>query len=78
MAKVIALQAFKRAKTISCYLSMPTAEVQTTALISNILADNGTGVFLSCICNALGYSQRQEKNCLFRELHPAKGGRWIS
>ncbi|KAF8556836.1 5-formyltetrahydrofolate cyclo-ligase [Imleria badia] len=49
VAKVIALPAFKHARTISCYLSMPTAEVQTTALISNVLADNGTGPSLSSI-----------------------------
>ncbi|KAN0084100.1 hypothetical protein V8E55_007604 [Tylopilus felleus] len=46
VAKVIALPAFKRAKTVSCYLSMPTAEVQTAALVSNILADKGKKLFV--------------------------------
>jgi len=54
VSKVIALQAFKRAKTVSCYLSMPTAEVQTTALISNILADNGKKLFVPSIASNEG------------------------
>ncbi|KIK93412.1 hypothetical protein PAXRUDRAFT_12677 [Paxillus rubicundulus Ve08.2h10] len=41
VAKILALPAFKSCKTISCYLSMPTAEAQTTALILRILADGG-------------------------------------
>lgn len=45
MARVVALPAFQRAKTVCCYLSMPTAEVQTAALVSTILADTGTGHF---------------------------------
>ncbi|KAI9569870.1 hypothetical protein HD554DRAFT_456716 [Boletus coccyginus] len=55
IAKVIALPAFKRAKTISCYLSMPTAEVQTMALISNILADsNGKKLFVPSLTSKEG------------------------
>ncbi|KAH0826702.1 hypothetical protein J3R83DRAFT_5095 [Lanmaoa asiatica] len=46
IARVIEFPAFKRARTISCYLSMPTAEVQTTALVSSILADNGKRLFV--------------------------------
>jgi 5-formyltetrahydrofolate cyclo-ligase len=37
--KVLSLPAFQECKTISCYLSMPAAEVQTTSLILNILGD---------------------------------------
>ncbi|KAF8137607.1 5-formyltetrahydrofolate cyclo-ligase [Boletus edulis] len=54
VAKVVALPAFKRAKTISCYLSMPTAEVQTGALVANILADSGKKLFVPSLTSKEG------------------------
>lgn len=39
--KVLSLPAFQECKTVSCYLSMPAAEVQTNSLILNILGDLG-------------------------------------
>lgn len=54
LAKVVALPAFKRSKTISCYLSMPTAEVQTAALISNILADDDKKLFVPSLTSKDG------------------------
>lgn len=68
MAKVIALPAFQHSKTISCYLSMPTAEVQTTALISNILADNGMASPPLSPCEAMGYSQKAGKKLFVPSL----------
>ncbi|KAG8216936.1 hypothetical protein J3R82DRAFT_7213 [Butyriboletus roseoflavus] len=55
VAKVVALPAFKRSKTVSCYLSMPTGEVQTTALVSNILADNGKKLFVPSLASKDGH-----------------------
>ncbi|KAG6377348.1 5-formyltetrahydrofolate cyclo-ligase [Boletus reticuloceps] len=54
VAKVVALPAFKHAKTISCYLSMPTAEVQTGALVANILADSGKKLFVPSLTSKEG------------------------
>ncbi|KAG6334713.1 hypothetical protein ID866_4373 [Astraeus odoratus] len=48
-AKVMALPAFQNCRTISCYLSMPTAEVQTTALIMKIIADKSKKLFVPTI-----------------------------
>ncbi|KAI6116210.1 hypothetical protein F5141DRAFT_1000901 [Pisolithus sp. B1] len=49
VAKVMALPAFQSGRTFSCYLSMPTAEVQTTSLIMDILADNRKKLFVPTI-----------------------------
>ncbi|KAG9309949.1 hypothetical protein JVU11DRAFT_9981 [Chiua virens] len=54
VGKVVALPAFQRAKTISCYLSMPTAEVQTMALVSTILADTGKKLFVPSLTSKDG------------------------
>ncbi|KIJ14714.1 hypothetical protein PAXINDRAFT_169614 [Paxillus involutus ATCC 200175] len=55
VAKVLALPAFKACKTISCYLSMPTAEAQTTALILRILADDGKKLFVPSLTSNNGH-----------------------
>ena len=70
MAKVVALPAFKQAKTVSCYLSMPTAEVQTAALISNILADNGMDPLF---CVALWGITRCREETIRSESHIQRG-----
>ncbi|KAI6043990.1 hypothetical protein EDC04DRAFT_500647 [Pisolithus marmoratus] len=48
-AKVMALPAFQNGRTFSCYLSMPTAEVQTTSLIMDILTDKWKKLFVPTI-----------------------------
>ncbi|KAG2363685.1 hypothetical protein BDR07DRAFT_1403588 [Suillus spraguei] len=53
--KVLSLPAFQQCKTVSCYLSMPTAEVQTTSLILNILGDLGKALFVPSITSSDGY-----------------------
>ncbi|KAF9233191.1 hypothetical protein BU15DRAFT_54244 [Melanogaster broomeanus] len=55
VAKVLALPAFKSCKTVCCYLSMPTAEVQTTPLIMNILADDGKKLFVPSLTSKNGH-----------------------
>ncbi|KAG2139363.1 hypothetical protein BD769DRAFT_1350846 [Suillus cothurnatus] len=52
--KVLSLPAFQQCKTVSCYLSMPTAEVQTTSLILNILGDLGKTLFVPSITSNSG------------------------
>ncbi|OAX41630.1 5-formyltetrahydrofolate cyclo-ligase [Rhizopogon vinicolor AM-OR11-026] len=47
--KVLSLPAFQECKTVSCYLSMPAAEVQTTSLISNILGNLKKALFVPSI-----------------------------
>ncbi|KIK25989.1 hypothetical protein PISMIDRAFT_95793 [Pisolithus microcarpus 441] len=49
IAKVMALPAFQSSRTFSCYLSMPTAEVQTASLITDILTDNRKKLFVPII-----------------------------
>lgn len=53
--KVLSLPAFQQCKTVSCYLSMPAAEVQTTSLILNILGDLGKTLFVPSITSSDGY-----------------------
>lgn len=53
--KVLSLPAFQQCKTVSCYLSMPAAEVQTTSLILNILGDLGKTLFVPSIASSDGY-----------------------
>lgn len=53
--KVLSLPAFQQCKTVSCYLSMPAAEVQTTSLILNILGDLGKSLFVPSIISNNGY-----------------------
>ncbi|KAG1823373.1 uncharacterized protein BJ212DRAFT_675465 [Suillus subaureus] len=53
--KVLSLPAFQQCKTVSCYLSMPAAEVQTTSLILNILGDLGKSLFVPSIVSNNGY-----------------------
>ncbi|KAG2041166.1 hypothetical protein BDR03DRAFT_914649 [Suillus americanus] len=52
--KVLSLPAFQQCKTVSCYLSMPAAEVQTTSLILNILRDLGKTLFVPSITSSDG------------------------
>ncbi|KAG2154180.1 uncharacterized protein EDB93DRAFT_186713 [Suillus bovinus] len=52
--KVLSLSAFQQCKTVSCYLSMPAAEVQTTSLILNILGDLGKTLFVPSITSKDG------------------------
>jgi len=47
--KVLSLPAFQECKTISCYLSMPAAEIQTASLILNILGDSRKALFVPSI-----------------------------
>ncbi|KAH7886994.1 5-formyltetrahydrofolate cyclo-ligase [Phlebopus sp. FC_14] len=54
-SKILALPAFQSCKAISCYLSMPTAEVQTTAVIMSILADSGKRLSVPSIAAKDGY-----------------------
>lgn len=49
ITKVMALPAFQSSRTFSCYLSMPTAEVQTASLITDILADNRKKLYVPII-----------------------------
>jgi len=53
--KVLSLPAFQECKTVSCYLSMPAAEVQTNSLILNILGDLGKTLFVPSITSSDGY-----------------------
>ncbi|KAG1802273.1 uncharacterized protein HD556DRAFT_1228484 [Suillus plorans] len=53
--KVLSLPAFQQCKTVSCYLSMPAAEVQTTSLILNILGDLGKTLFVPSITSSDAY-----------------------
>ncbi|KAG1747370.1 hypothetical protein EDB19DRAFT_1686972 [Suillus lakei] len=53
--KVLSLPAFQQCKTVSCYLSMPAGEVQTTALILNILGDSRKTLFVPSITSSDGY-----------------------
>ncbi|KAL4067043.1 5-formyltetrahydrofolate cyclo-ligase [Scleroderma yunnanense] len=48
-SKVMALPAFQTCRTISCYLSMPSAEAQTASLVMNILADQKKQLFIPTI-----------------------------
>lgn len=48
-AKVLALPAFQSCRAISCYLSMPASEAQTTSLIMSILADQKKQLFVPTI-----------------------------
>lgn len=52
--KVLSLPAFQQCKTVSCYLSMPAAEVQTTSLILNILGGLGKTLFVPSITSSDG------------------------
>lgn len=52
--KVLSLPAFQQCKTVSCYLSMPAAEVQTTSLILNVLGDLGKTLFVPSIASSDG------------------------
>ncbi|KAI6148597.1 5-formyltetrahydrofolate cyclo-ligase [Pisolithus tinctorius] len=54
-AKVMALPAFQNSRTFSCYLSMPTAEVQTTSLILDILANKQKKLFVPTIVSENDY-----------------------
>ncbi|KIJ62171.1 hypothetical protein HYDPIDRAFT_182931 [Hydnomerulius pinastri MD-312] len=55
VAKVLSLPAFQSCKTVSCYLSMPTGEMQTDALVLNILADSGKKLFIPSIKSKNGH-----------------------
>ncbi|KAL1746028.1 hypothetical protein HDZ31DRAFT_81530 [Schizophyllum fasciatum] len=44
-SRVLTLPAFKESRRISCYMSMPTSEVVTTSLVSDIL-DHGKTLFI--------------------------------
>ncbi|KAG0706954.1 hypothetical protein DFH29DRAFT_899329 [Suillus ampliporus] len=53
--KVLSLPVFQRSKTVSCYLSMPAAEVQTTSLALNVLGDLRKTLFVPSITSSDGW-----------------------
>ncbi|KAH7923451.1 5-formyltetrahydrofolate cyclo-ligase [Leucogyrophana mollusca] len=54
IAQVLAMPAFQRCKNISCYLSMPTGEVDTSPIVANILRDSGKSLFVPSITGGDG------------------------
>lgn len=61
-AKILALPAFQSCRAISCYLSMPVSEAQTTSLIMSILADQKKHLFVPTIVS-------EEDRMDFMRLH---------
>ncbi|TFK21827.1 5-formyltetrahydrofolate cyclo-ligase [Coprinopsis marcescibilis] len=52
--KICSLTIFKRAKAVSCYLSMPSGEVTTSSLSTSIITHSGKRLFVPKILNKDG------------------------
>ncbi|KAH7907947.1 hypothetical protein BJ138DRAFT_1013721 [Hygrophoropsis aurantiaca] len=54
-ARVLSLPIFEQCRSISCYLSMPTGEVDTSSIVTKILRDSGKSLFVPSITGSDGH-----------------------
>ncbi|KAF5379056.1 hypothetical protein D9615_005994 [Tricholomella constricta] len=73
-ARVLSLPSFQRSRSVSCYLSMPSGELDTSSLVSEILA-RGQNLFVPKIASKEGHMEFLKLNGT-EDLNSLPSGVW--